>query len=77
MEYKARNRHSLRYGKLTDRSCVRYRGINEDNGIIYPRYLEGDVYMSRYNQLAIYNQNMNIQAKVYENLLDSGMGPYQ
>ena len=48
----------------------------EVQNVLYPQYQQTDLYMARYNQLAIYNQNMNIQAKVYEDLLNSGMGPY-
>ncbi len=44
--------------------------------IIYPQYGQTDLYMASYNQLMVYNQNMNIQAKVYEDMLNSGMVPY-
>ena len=58
-----------------------YRGqVVNRNGrvqeIAYPTYQQTDLYMTMYNQMAVYNQNMNKQARVYEELLNSGMGPY-
>ena len=44
--------------------------------IKYPTYQQSDAYMSIYNQMAVYNQNLNTQTRVYEELLNSGMTPY-
>lgn len=49
---------------------------SRSNGIVFPSYGEDDKYMLRYNELQKYTQHMNIQARGYDYLLASGMGPY-
>lgn len=73
MNYKNKSRFDNPYGRLY--ACTP-QTTRSANGVIYPQYGQTDAYMARYNQLAIYNQNMNVEAKVYEDLLAAGMGPY-
>jgi hypothetical protein len=62
-----------KYGKLN--RCYTSEGYRSGN-VVFPRYGETDLYVARYNQLMKYNQAMNVEAKVYEELLNSGMGPW-
>ena len=62
-----------KYRKLN--RCITPGGYRSGN-VVFPRYGETDLYMTRYNQLMRYNQGINIEAKVYEELLNSGMGPW-
>ena len=68
------NCKTIGYGRCLNHTTITNRNCEKIN-IIYPEYGQTDVASLAYNKLMRKNQIQYIQAKNYDDLLSSGMGP--